>query len=138
MLRQIVENEDGSIGVLCATTEEVDNIHTTLGGWCKKLSKYHSKIRPKPSTIKLERCIVTTYKSAKGLEFDTVILPNVNHPRLQRKDVRSELYVACTRARGKLFLFRDENSSATDPIQHFHFAADTYDIADSKQDDDEF
>ena len=62
---------------------------------------------------------VTTYRSSKGLEFDTVILPefdyfyNLEKPQLREgRDVLSEqdMYVAVTRARSNLFLLNKQHS----------------------------
>ena len=57
---------------------------------------------------KLKRYIVTTFISAKGLEFDTVITPRMNFFRYPDHDpetrIREEMYVACTRARDRLLV----------------------------------
>ena len=54
---------------------------------------------------------VTTYKSAKGLEFDTVIIPdfgNMNYLCGSTYPVEwNDFYVAATRARSNLYLFSD-------------------------------
>lgn len=66
---------------------------------------------------------VTTYRSSKGLEFDTVILPefdyfyNLEKPQLRDgRDVLSDedMYVAVTRARSNLFLLNKWHSDEFD------------------------
>jgi superfamily I DNA/RNA helicase len=136
-LKQIIENEDGSIGILCSDIKKVEDTFSLIEEFSEEICKYHSKIDIDADSFILKRCIVTTYKSSKGLEFDTVILPEINNPHFQKKDVRSQLYVACTRARGKLFVCRDLQKAATDPILHFQFSSSTYDLADSLQGDKE-
>jgi DNA helicase IV len=62
---------------------------------------------------------ITTFKSAKGLEFDTVIIPNFQKLLkmvLAERESKyhcswSDLYVAITRARSNLYLFSNEDMS---------------------------
>ena len=49
----------------------------------------------------LESTLVTTFKSAKGLEFDTVIMPEFEHA--ERRD-NNQYYVGSTRAKEKLYI----------------------------------
>ncbi len=50
----------------------------------------------------LEDIVVTTFVSAKGLEFDVVILPEFQDAVEERK---KQYYVACTRAKRNVFIF---------------------------------
>jgi superfamily I DNA/RNA helicase len=50
---------------------------------------------------------ITTYKSAKGLEFDTVIMPAFNNYNLYVVSWR-DYFVAITRAKSNLFLFSEK------------------------------
>lgn len=115
-IKTIINNNDGSIGILCASKGEVDEIFATItAAGFVEVTKYHSE---EDLPKKLERCIVTTYISAKGLEFDIVILPQINYPVGRNKtQIQSELYVACTRARGGLLVFRNAESSFSDPVK---------------------
>lgn len=59
----------------------------------------------------LKNVHITTFKSAKGLEFDTVIIPDFNlMPSFRNFNVDwQDYYVGCTRARSNLFLFSNKN-----------------------------
>ena len=49
---------------------------------------------------------VLSYKTAKGLEFDTVFLPEINHEKLDKPDdtqLQNAVYVAASRAKNSLF-----------------------------------
>ena len=72
----------------------------------------------------LRDVLVTTYKSAKGLEFDEVYLPRYNF----FKAIPNEWYVACTRARRRLVIYRDIKNPQYDPIGEFD--SKTYEKAD--------
>lgn len=55
---------------------------------------------------------ITTFKSAKGLEFDTVIIPNFNKMNsiIGNYNVDwQDYYVGCTRARSNLFLLSNQS-----------------------------
>lgn len=63
--------------------------------------------------VKIENIHLTTFKSAKGLEFDTVIIPKFHNFKLlidRAKVVElNDFYVALTRARNNLFLLSEKN-----------------------------
>ena len=80
-------------------------------------TKYHHQTRVPDN---LEKYVVTTFKSAKGMEFDVVMIPRINF----FKDIPEEWYVACTRARRQLFVYRDLSIPQRDPIATFD--PDTY------------
>ncbi len=52
----------------------------------------------------IENVLVTTFKSAKGLEFQVVIMPKMETARSGRYDTEEHYYIACTRAKENLFL----------------------------------
>lgn len=70
---------------------------------------------------------ILTAHASKGLEFDAVILPNVNegnYPKKSRsmtimEEERRLFYVALTRARHNLFLYYIKNSSRKPDVSHF-------------------
>lgn len=127
-LRITLENADGNVAVLCPlgpqprnhnySGESVDEVYQIITQMGIRASKYRSG-----DTIpdKLERYVVTTFKSAKGLEFDVVVIPRINHSR----KILEEWYVACTRALWRLVIYRDIGTPHYDPIAQF--APDTYD-----------
>jgi len=108
-----LRNALGNVGVLCRGVDEVKATHGLLIRAGIPSSTYHSELKGTPA--ELERYLVTTYKSAKGIEFDTVVLPRVNY----ETRIPKEWYVACTRARGQLFVYRDLAGRDIDPLQSF-------------------
>ncbi|MEA2017159.1 MAG: 3'-5' exonuclease [Campylobacterota bacterium] len=92
--------------------ESVENYHTLLKQKGIKCSKYYNEMRTDVTSI--ENVHVTTFKSAKGLEFDTVIIPffhkckdfitRSNSTRVNEEDY----YVAITRTKFNLYLLSDK------------------------------
>jgi DNA helicase IV len=76
---------------------------------------------------------VLCFASAKGLEFDTVFLPELQTVRLEgieRDHVRMNLYVMCSRARRQLWLTVDD-STGTHPIWRLLPPKNLYEVANS-------
>ncbi len=133
-MQRILRNAIGIVGILCPigpgqerySGEAVGSMHNLITSWGFNATAYHNEL---PVPAKLKRYIVTTFISAKGLEFDTVIIPRMNffrHPDHDRETrIREEMYVACTRARGQLFIYRDRKHPQFDPIADFD--PNTYD-----------
>jgi superfamily I DNA/RNA helicase len=127
-LRTTLSNAEGNVAILCPlgasprngkhSGSSVEEVYDLVREFGIRASKYHNK-----SSLpnRLERYIVTTFKSAKGMEFDAVIIPRVNF----WKAIPEEWYVACTRARRQLFIYRDAREPQCDPIVHFD--EETYD-----------
>jgi superfamily I DNA/RNA helicase len=72
----------------------------------KECSKYHNNI----GEVTIENLHVTTFKSAKGTEFDTVIIPRFNSyywflNNTNGRITEADYFVGLTRARFNLFLF---------------------------------
>ena len=128
----VIKNADGNIAVLCPegkkgskSGDSVEDIFDLIQKMGVPATKYYSDQALKKeleSLEELERCIVTTYKSAKGLEFDTVIIPRINY----FKNIPEEWYVACTRTSGNLFIYQDIANPYYDPILRSKFDVDTY------------
>ena len=92
--------------------ESVENYHTLLSNKGINCSKYYNEM--KTDNVEISNIHITTYKSAKGLEFDTVIIPFINKlkdfiRRSQFTRVNEEdYYVALTRAKTNLYLLSSE------------------------------
>ncbi len=75
----------------------------------KPISHYCNKLG---GSLEIENIHLTTYKSAKGLEFDTVIIPKFHNFKLLIEKAytvhKNDFYVALTRARKNLFLLTDK------------------------------
>lgn len=122
-LKTVIDNAEGNVAILCPIGPEsphglsVDTTHQVVTSLGFAASLYHHDT---PIPAVLERIVVTTYKSSKGLEFDTVIIPRINF----FVGKPEEWYVACTRARRRLVIFRDLSNPEIDPIADFD--PDTY------------
>ena len=102
-LNLLLNNTNGNIAVLLPTLRQVDYYHKKIEDFGLECSKYHSEMKDVPKDLK--SILITTFKSAKGLEFDAVILPYIDASRIKNMpDVRREYYVAATRARKDLFI----------------------------------
>lgn len=67
----------------------------------------------------IENILVTTYKSAKGLEFQVVIMPNMNLIKDEHYMTDEHYYISCTRARENLFLIVN-GSKLPNHFTHFN------------------
>lgn len=108
--------ETHNIGILVPSARMVRDYYQLLSSKMN-CSKYYNKMNHFES---LERIHITTFKSAKGLEFDTVIIPGFDSYNwfIDNADNFSEndYYVALTRAKLNLFLLckNDININSTD------------------------
>ena len=91
-LVEFQESRFSTCGIICQSRQEVDQLAVGLSLPVTIVNENTSKIE--------ENIVVTTIQFAKGLEFDTVILPDIETQQLQHKDNR--LYTCCTRALHKL------------------------------------
>ena len=109
MVEKIVEiaqefgSETANIGILLPTQNQVDKFYGLLRNElsCTYFHSKHEVVRG------LENIHITTFKSAKGLEFDTVIIPNFDSYDwfIKNTEVKmNEYYVGLTRAKQNLFL----------------------------------
>lgn len=99
-----------NIAILLPFKKSVENYHSILNNMGVPHSIYYEDQAIFPDGCPpIDNVHVTTYKSAKGLEFDTVLVPDFgsmdylcdNYDVLNWKD----FYVAVTRARTNLYLF---------------------------------
>lgn len=103
-----------NIGILVLSQSDVDRYFTLINSQLKgrlECTKYQGDME---DFIGLSGVHITTYKSAKGTEFDTVIMPNFDRFDwyiINRANIVSEkdFYVAFTRAKINLFLICKTN-----------------------------
>lgn len=89
----------GSIAILCKTLAEAREIYKHL-----RQNKQIDLFTESDEVYKAG-VIVTTSFIAKGLEFDCVIIPQVNSKNYCRDSHRQSLYVSCTRALHQLKMY---------------------------------
>lgn len=142
-LRVVLDNSRGAnVAVLCergpsrnqskeGACESVDEIHELITGMGFAATKYHNELDTPNS---LEQIIVTTYISAKGMEFDTIVIPRINSSRPQ---LMEQWYVACTRCITGLTIYHDLTNPYYDPICKL-CSPDTYDAELSDKTDNDF
>ena len=114
-IKELVENfysgDTHNIAILVPTSTSVDFWYDYLMSFKMwPISKYTSRV--KINTI--ENVHITTYKSSKGFEFDTVIIPDFQNSRFDLEKPKkftneNEIYVALTRCKKNLYLI--DNSS---------------------------
>ena len=111
--------------------ESVENYHTLLSNKSINCSKYYNEMNT--DNVEISNIHITTYKSAKGLEFDTVIIPFIHKlkdfiRRSQSTKVNEEdYYVAFTRAKTNLYLMSSEKLDCIDNnICEIEFLEDNY------------
>lgn len=91
------------IAIICKTDEDVKKYKKYLPN-CVTLSNDTNKIN-------LDKPILTNIYYSKGLEFDAVILLDVNRQNYHSQVDRRLLYVACTRALHELIIFSNGDLS---------------------------
>lgn len=94
----IDENPTDNIGILFEKIHHVDEFAKELSKEYE-LSTYHSIQKVVPSELK--NIIITTFQSAKGIEFDIVIIPYFHE---SAKNVLEEYYVGVTRAKNQVHI----------------------------------
>ncbi len=112
-IAQEYEGDTSNIGILLPTKKQVDKFYGLLRNElnCTFFHSDHEVVGG------LENIHITTFKSAKGLEFDTVIIPNFDSYDWFIKNTKvkiNEYYVGLTRAKTNLFLICKEELSGID------------------------
>ena len=123
----INERNDGNIGILVSSKNSVDYYSNYLDEREIEHSAYHSGMHYKKKRQierNLKNILITTFKSAKGLEFDTVIMPELEN----YNDDNNEFYVGATRAKTYLYLL----SANGLPSVLDKFKTDTYKLYKSQ------
>lgn len=116
IIKKLKEYDSHNIAILLpfgnSGEESVENYHTLLKQKGIECSKYYNEMKTDVTSI--ENVHVTTFKSSKGLEFHSVIIPFFHKckdfiRRSQQTRVREEdYYVALTRTKSNLYLLSYE------------------------------
>ena len=113
---QIIEdlrNDMENIAILLPWKSSVQKYASALENDVDDFSYYYEDSNIFPNGCPpLNNVHITTFKSAKGLEFDTVIIPDFNKMASIVGSYNvdwQDFYVGCTRARSNLFLFSNNN-----------------------------
>ncbi len=107
-IKKILDNECKNfahIAIICKCQSEVDKLSRTLKG------KVNFKELRDPEDYN-NRVLLTTCATAKGIEFDCVIIPYADKDNYKNSLDKNILYVSSTRALHKLF-FITENTPTT-------------------------
>jgi DNA helicase IV len=128
-LKTIIENYRGfNIGVLFPLKNQVESYHTIITGYGFECSKYYAEM-PEVEKAKtesdLKSILTTTFISAKGMEFDIVIMPEFDTIR-NTDEAKRQAYVGCTRAKNRLVIMY----TGSKPSILNNFPSDTYDTGD--------
>ena len=108
----IAEFQSGThnIGILLPLQKHVDSMYNFLQEQKVNCTKY---FHDGEELGIIENVHVTTFKSAKGIEFDTVILPDFGSWKRNIDNLRvveeNDYYVAFTRAKRNLYLISESN-----------------------------
>lgn len=128
-LKTIIENYKGfNIGVLFPFQNQVENYHSIISGFGFECSKYYSEMseaEKSKTENDLKSILVTTFISAKGMEFDIVIMPEFDSMR-DTDEAKRQAYVGCTRAKNRLVIMY----TGSKPSILNNFPSDTYDTGD--------
>ncbi len=101
------EGGNNSLGIICKTEKIAEQLHAQLSERTDQVCLLSSESAAFSNGI-----IVTTAHTAKGLEFDEVLVPFVTEKEYANEMDRSMLYIACTRAMHKLTLTATKKFSA--------------------------
>lgn len=117
----IDENPTDNIGILFEKMLHVDEFTKNLSK-DYEVSKYRNQdIIPS----ELKNIIITTFKSAKGIEFDIVIIPYFSNGA---KNILEEYYVGATRAKNQVHFLAIKDI----PIIMTDFDKNTYELVDNR------
>lgn len=125
----IDDNEGFNVGILLPYQNQVDSFYDFITQQGYECSRYHNG-RSKDELSDIKSILVTTFMSAKGLEFDIVIMPDFNSVQ-NTDDHRRQAYIGCTRASRRLYIMHTGNQ----PAILNGFPSETY---DDGQDNDVF
>ncbi|MDW4910031.1 AAA family ATPase [Streptomyces sp. ADMS] len=93
------QSEYRSLGIVCKTVAQAEELYRTLSAAGVELTFLDYE-----STEFSAGTVITSAHIAKGLEFDTVIVPDVDDANYANEIDKGMLYIACTRAMHELHL----------------------------------
>jgi DNA helicase-2/ATP-dependent DNA helicase PcrA len=102
LVKQYSQSDHQSLGIICKTVAQAKTLHETLSQAGVELT-----FLDYDSTAFAGGIVITSAHIAKGLEFDTVIVPHVDEENYANEMDKSMLYIACTRAMHELHLTHD-------------------------------
>ncbi|TVQ87470.1 MAG: helicase [Bacteroidetes bacterium] len=91
--------EHQSLGIICKTPKQADNLYTALSE-----KGIPTALITSESAAFSQGVVITTVHMSKGLEFDRVIVPQASASNYNSVTDKSMLYIACTRAMHRLFV----------------------------------
>lgn len=91
---------DRNIAVIVFSVDEVEDYYKAITDFGISCSMHHNKTH----AGSLENVLVTTYKSVQGLEFQTVIMPNMQTVNSEWARTGEHYFIGATRAKENLFL----------------------------------
>jgi superfamily I DNA/RNA helicase len=106
-------SDQHNIAVLCPFSKDIIKYYKIISAKYPTATYYYSKGEHNEGCKQINNIHITTFKSAKGLEFDTVIIPNFeifNYKKLDYIDWR-DFYVGVTRAKTNLYLISNKKIS---------------------------
>jgi superfamily I DNA/RNA helicase len=128
-LNTIIENYKGfNIGVLLSFRSQVASYYSIISDLGFECSRYYSEMSDKEKSETendLKNILITTFISAKGMEFDIVIMPEFDSIK-NTAEAKRQAYVGCTRAKNRLVIMYLGNK----PSVLKNFPIDTYDTGD--------
>ena len=116
-IKEIIRDKQGpahNIAILCPWANNVDYFYNLIKDEFEDVTFYYRRGDQERGCEELGNIHVTTFKSAKGLEFDTVIIPNfqnVDENLAQFHINWKDFYVGVTRSRTNLRLISDSSCS---------------------------
>lgn len=97
-------NDYDHIAIICKCNKEAKEL-------CKLLNGYVDYVFMKEPEDYKNKVLVTTCATAKGIEFDAVIIPFADEENYKNNLEKNIIYISSTRALHKLFFITDKTSS---------------------------